>query len=100
MQTQAIQGDLTIYSAAARKAEFLAFLDSGDELELNLAGIEEIDTAGLQLLILIKREAARHDKRLTFVMHSNAVLELLELSNLTAAFGDQVMLPHDKEEKR
>jgi anti-anti-sigma factor len=97
MQTQAIEGELTIYTASTLKASLLTFLNSGDELEINLAEVTEIDTAGLQLLILIKREAAKAGKLLSFVMHSNVVLETLELANLTSAFGDQVMLTNTKE---
>ncbi|MDD1620239.1 MAG: STAS domain-containing protein [Methylococcaceae bacterium] len=97
MQTLAIEGELTIFTAAQQKPKLLKFLNKGKQLELNLAGVTEIDTAGLQLLILIKREAARAGKILSFVMHSNVVLETLELANLTSAFGDQVMLTNDKE---
>ncbi|QPK62443.1 STAS domain-containing protein [Methylomonas sp. LL1] len=97
MQTLAIDGELTIFTAAKRKPHLLEFLKSADELELNLAAVTEIDTAGLQLLILLKREAARAGKSLSFVMHSNAVLETLELANLTSSFGDQVMLTRGQE---
>lgn len=92
MKTLSIEGDLTIFTVAEQKLLLLDFLHTDDQLELNLANIEEIDTAGLQLLILIKREAARTGKLLSFVMHSKAVLEVLELSNMVTAFGDQVVL--------
>jgi anti-sigma B factor antagonist len=97
MPTLAIEGELTIYSAAEQKPRLLAFLASADELEINLAEVSEIDTAGLQLLILLKREAAQAGKSLSFVMHSNAVLETLDLVNLIGAFGDQVMLTQARE---
>lgn len=97
MQTLAIEGELTIFTAAEQKTALLDFLNSGDELEINLSKVSEIDTAGLQLLILIKREAAQCGKNLRFVMHSRPVLELLELARLTAVFGDQVVLAHDQE---
>jgi anti-sigma B factor antagonist len=97
MQTLAIESDLTIYTAAEQKARLLTFLASADKLEINLADVSEIDSAGLQLLILLKREAAKAKKSLSFVMHSNAVLETLDLANLIGAFGDQVMLPQSKE---
>lgn len=97
MQTLDIQGELTVFTAAERKTQLLAFLKSSDELEINLADVSEIDTAGLQLLILIKREAAQANKTLSFVMHSQAVLEILELTNLTSAFKDQVILVRKEE---
>lgn len=95
MKTLTMENELTIFTAAEQKMHLLAFLASGGELEINLANVTEIDTAGLQLLILIKREAAQAAKTLRFVMHSKAVLEILELANLTSTFGDQVVLSHN-----
>jgi len=100
MQTLTIEGELTVFTAAEQKTSLLAFLNTGDELEINLANVGEIDTAGLQLLILIKREAAQSGKTLRFVMHSKAVLDVLELTRLTSAFGDQVVLAHNEESPR
>ena len=93
MQTLALDGELTIYTATEQKTALLNFLASDNELELNLAKVTEMDTAGLQLLILIKREASQSGKTLRFIMHSKAVLDVLELARLTSAFGDQIVLP-------
>lgn len=95
MQTLTIENDLTIFTATDKKDALLAFLKTGSELEVDLSQVEEIDTAGLQLLILIKREAAKTGKSLTFVLHSKPVLEIIELANLTSTFGDQVVLAHN-----
>ncbi|BBL60510.1 STAS domain-containing protein [Methylomonas koyamae] len=96
MQTLTIEDELTIFTAAEQKNNVLSFLSSGDDLEINLSQVAEMDTAGLQLLILAKREAARAGKTLRFVMHSKAVLDILELVNLTTAFGDQVVISHSE----
>lgn len=87
-----IDGDMTIYNAAPLKAELLPHLAQGGEHEIDLAGVSEIDTAGLQLLILAKREAARRNTTLRLSGHSRAVLEVLDLCNLAAFFGDPVLL--------
>ena len=92
MPSLALKDELTIYTAADQKTKLLAFLTAGDDLEINLANVPEIDTAGLQLLILAKREAALSGKNLRFTMHSKAVLEVLELANLIGSFGDQIVL--------
>lgn len=92
MHTHAIEDELTIFTAAEQKERLLAFLLMADELELDLSKVEEMDSAGLQLLILLKREAKAAGKHLRFVMHSKVVLEVLELANLIATFGDQVIL--------
>jgi len=93
MEKTLIEGELTIYTAPTEKQRLIALLTNCDEaIELNLAKVEEIDTAGLQVLILLKREAAKLNKKLYFVMHSKAVLDVLELCNLTATFGDPIIL--------
>jgi len=97
MQTLDIKGEMTIYTAAEQKTQLLAFIESGHALEINLAQVNEIDTAGTQLLILAKQEAARTQKNLRFVMHSNPVLDVLELANLTTAFGDPLFISGDQE---
>ncbi len=84
--------DLTIYHAQEHKDRLLAALDTGDGLELDLSQVGEIDTAGLQLLILAKQEAARREKTLAIVAHSPAVRETLDFCNLTAFFGDPVII--------
>ena len=92
MLSLSIDGELTIYTAAAEKQRLQAFLESGEELELNLANVSEMDTAGLQVLMLLKKEAGRRGKSLRYVMHSKAVLDILELSHTITAFGDQIVL--------
>lgn len=88
-----ISGELTIYTAAQEKQRLLELLMSQvAELELNLAEVSEIDTAGLQVLIMLKQEAKRQNKKLHYVMHSKAVLDVLELSNLSAYFGDPIIM--------
>lgn len=94
MQKLELDDELTIFTAAMQKPQLMAFLESDNDLEINLSRVTEMDTAGLQLLILAKREAANAAKSLRFVMHSKVVLDILELANLTTAFGDQVVLAH------
>lgn len=85
------EGEMTIYTAAELKQPLIELLLQGSETELDLAGVSEIDTAGVQLLILAKREAKRLGKTLRFTNHSQAVVECLDLCDLTAVFGDQVV---------
>ena len=92
MQTLDITGEMTIYTAAEQKSQLLSFIESGQALEINLSQVSELDTAGTQLLILAKQEAAAAKKNLRYVMHSNAVLDVLELANLTTEFGDPLFI--------
>ena len=84
--------DLTIYNAMEHKQKLLDALSSVNRLELDLSQVAEIDTAGLQLLILAKREAARLNKDLDIVAHSPNVRQTLDFCNLAAFFGDPVVI--------
>ena len=87
-----ITQDLTIYHALAQKSQLLDALGSGDTLELDLSQVAEIDTAGLQLLLLAKREANKAGKRMTLTAHSPVVRELIEFTHLGAHFGDPMVI--------
>lgn len=84
--------DMTIYNALDQKNRLMSALAEVDMLELDLSHVGEIDTAGLQLLILSKREAARLNKSVTIVAHSPAVRQTLDFCQLAAFFGDPVVI--------
>ena len=52
-QPLVVTNDLTIYHALELKPTLLDALANTQELELNLSQVSEMDTAGLQLLILL-----------------------------------------------
>lgn len=86
-------GELTIYHAADTKPKLLKALESSTEMELHLADVSEIDSAGLQLLVLIEQEAVRAGKTLHLSDHSPAVVEIIQLFDLAGYFGDPVLIP-------
>lgn len=87
-----LAGEMNIYAAAGLKSRLLAPVGDCAELEIDLSRVAEIDSAGLQLLILAKRQALAQGKTLTLSGHSKPVLELLELYNLAAYFGDPMVI--------
>lgn len=87
-----IEGDMTIYTAAEMKAELMTHIAQPCELEIDLSEVSEMDSAGLQILILVKREAERHGTSLRLTGHSRAVLDVLDMCNLAPYFGDPVVL--------
>ena len=87
---------MTIYNAEAQKQRMLDALLATERLEIDLSAVSEIDTAGFQLLVLIKREARRLDKEALIVAHSEAVREVLDFYNMAAAFGDPLLIPAAK----
>ncbi len=88
-----IEGEMTIYRAAELKQTLLASLDQAKELEVDLAAVTELDTAGIQILILAKKQALAKQRKLRLIAHSPAVLDVLERLNLAAYFGDPLVPP-------
>ena len=92
-QPLCLSEDLTIYHALDQKRILLDALAATAELELNLAQVGEMDTAGLQLLILLKKEAQRAGKCVRIVAHSQAVSSVIDFCNMAAEFGDPLVIP-------
>lgn len=91
-QRLAIEGELSIYTAGEWKKRLDDLIDQGGSLELDLGAVQELDTAGLQLLIMAKKEAAARSQQLLLNNHSQAVLEVFELCGVAAFFGDPILL--------
>jgi|JFJP01.1.fsa_nt_gi anti-anti-sigma factor len=87
------EGDMTIYHAAELMPVLLDALKQSDRIELDLSKVCELDTSGVQLLMLMKREAVAAGKSLKLSGHSAAVLEVFELLGLGGWFGDPQLLP-------
>ena len=85
-----LSGELTIYSVAEIKSALAEAMGKASEIEVDLAGVTEVDTAGLQLMLIVKRHPGC-DVR--FVNHSPEVLRLVDLANLGGALGDPLTLP-------
>ena len=88
-----IEGELSIYRADELRRALIEPLQKDMRLVVNLAGVSELDTCGLQLLMLAKRTAAKVGGELQLVAHSPAVLEVFELLNVAAFFGDHLVIP-------
>ena len=86
LQTVLVAGECNIYSAAAFKDGLKADIDSSEHIAMDLSGVFEIDTSGVQVLILAKRECSAQNKEFKIVKMSRAVEGALELLNLTKFF--------------
>jgi len=84
-----IEGELTIFRAMELK---LALLPVPPLTEIDLSGVTEIDTAGVQLLMLAKKTALAEGRELRLLAHSPAVIEVFELLNVAAYFGDPLVM--------
>ena len=56
---------------------------------VDLGGVTDIDTAGLQWLIALRRSLG---EQLALQNHSQTVIELLDLYQLAPFFGDDIVL--------
>lgn len=84
-----ISGEMNIYTVATLKAAMEQALAQGPRLEIDLAAVDALDTAGLQLMLMSKRIP---EKTVTYFGHSPVVLDMLELANLAHAIGDPLLL--------
>jgi anti-sigma B factor antagonist len=85
-----IDGELSIYRAAelcdTLKAT-LAALPAGADLAIDLAGVTEMDSAGVQLLIAARSSAAAAGHALSLRDPSPAVREVLDTLRLAPLFA-------------
>lgn len=81
----AINGELTIYQANAATEALRSAFASGALREIDLAGVTEMDTAGLQLLLVAGRLTGNGEVPVALVNHSQPVGDVLELSGLRVA---------------
>ena len=88
-----IKDEMTIYTASTLKHELLDQLTHHDSLQVSLEGVTEMDSAGVQIMLLLKKEQQSLKKELRFVKHSQPVIDVLEMFNLSGHFGDPIVLP-------
>jgi anti-sigma B factor antagonist len=90
-----IQDEMTIYNVLEQKNTIYSYLKPDHELQIDLSAVSEIDSAGMQLLIFLKNEAIRKKNELSFIHHSQAVVEVVEMLNLSSFFNDPVVILAD-----
>lgn len=83
--------ELTLHQVRAITPRLIDLARSGDALALDLSGVCHIDTAGMQLLLAIRREAARACTPLALENPSPAVSELLSFYRLERMFASHIV---------
>jgi len=87
--TLKVEGELTIFRASELKPVLLAN-PAADEIDLS--GVTDLDTAGVQLLMLAKKTALAQQRDIKLTSHSPAVLDVFELLNVAGYFGDHLVM--------
>ncbi len=74
----AINEDLTIYNIDEVKKEINEKIEKVDTLEIDLENVEEIDSSGIQLLIALKNEFKKNNKKIIFSALSGPVNKIID----------------------
>ncbi len=77
-----LEGDMTIYNAAAFKEDLLAYVDDFKEFKLDMSAVSEIDTAGIQLLLQLESKAQEAERTIQLLGCNEEICELLDLYHL------------------
>lgn len=85
-------GELTIYHAVDIQRGLKPLVETDADWEVDVSAVTEIDTAGIQVLLVSKRTAAGHGGGFRLVKHSRAVIEVLDAMNLAGRFGDPIVM--------
>ncbi len=81
-RTVDLSGELTIQTAAVEFSRLFAAVEKNATVSVGLAGVTEMDTAGLQLLLAVRREARRLGGGAEFHDVSDAIREALAVVHL------------------
>lgn len=78
--------EVNIYAAAALHERLQATLQESGPIELDLGEVTELDCAGVQQLLLLKRECEVTGRELRVIAMSDAASVVLTLLNLRQQF--------------
>jgi anti-anti-sigma factor len=92
-----IEGELTIFRAMELQP---AILCNPPLDEIDLSGVTDLDSAGLQLLMLAKKTAQTQGKDIYLSGHSPAVMDVFELLNVAGYFGDHLVMDSSTKNSR
>ncbi|MGC3961894.1 MAG: STAS domain-containing protein [Rhodocyclaceae bacterium] len=85
-ETLALAGEVGIYNADAVKQALIAFVSDTATPRIDLSAVSDLDTCGVQLMLLARNEAQARERSIHWSGHSQAVLDALETFNLGALF--------------
>ena len=87
--TVRIDGEMNIYHAAELKTPLLELLSKGKDIALDLSLVGDLDTSGLQILMLLSRELNNAGKTFTIIKQGEASFDALTLLNMSASLSNQ-----------
>jgi anti-anti-sigma factor len=85
-----LDDELTIYTVNECRDLLAGQLEGVTKININLSGVTEMDSAGLQFLFSIKNMNMKYD--IEFIEHSAAVTEVLDICGLLGQLNDSVLI--------
>ncbi len=76
-----LEGDMTIYTATENKVHFEPYFDVEQNISLDMSAVNEFDSTGFQMLLLLERQTVENDSAFNVKPASPAVQEVLTLYN-------------------
>jgi len=86
------EGEMTIFQASELNVSLQQALKDNASLEVDLSGVTELDTAGVQLMLVAQREATTQGQSLRWCGHSPAVQEVLRRLGLESELGEAISI--------
>ncbi|MEZ4524866.1 MAG: STAS domain-containing protein [Desulfobacterales bacterium] len=80
-----LQGPLTVYEVGEMREVLLASLERDQDLLVDIAGITDCDTTGVQLLAATRKKAEKDRKKLLMTGDSEAIRKAAERIGLSMA---------------
>lgn len=90
--TVSCRGRLTIYTVRKVRDTLEAIVREGRPITLDMGQVVDIDTAGIQLLMALKRHYGIQGIDLSIRNHSPILISVLDLYGLAGYFGDRIVL--------
>ena len=81
---------MSVHTTSGYREALLRKYKTGQAMELDLSGVTEIDTSGLQLLVALQKHLHGEQCDLRLRHPSETVRRVLELTRLAESFDDQI----------
>ena len=91
----AFPNEMTVYAANELHTSLKGFMADYHDFDLDLTAVEEIDTSGVQLLLVLQRHASASQGNLEISAMSDSVGEALALLGLGKTFFAPLDQPED-----
>ncbi len=94
-----LEGSFVVYSISKWKDCILEKIPEIETLKADFSKVNQIDSAGLQILISTKKLFISENKKFTIIKHSPKLIEYLDLYGLIRFFEDKISISSKEKEK-